>query len=246
VPSPVYIGMTLVPAGPVRTPAGVDRLADRLANRPADRLANRPADRLAAWRVVVAEPTDAALAASAAGGDTGAFEMLVRRHYTSVWQIAFLSVRDEAAAEELAQDTFLRAYGALAGWRGEASLRTWLATICRRLCIDRARLKQLDTVIAPDLEAVAGVTSETEALAERFDLQSALGQLPVDEREAFLLVHHYGYSSFEAATLLGIPASTVRSRVGRARQRLAAELSGQPVATQDTGWPVTAQEGGPA
>jgi RNA polymerase sigma-70 factor, ECF subfamily len=193
----------------------------------------------------VAEPTDAVLAASAAGGDTAAFETLVRRHYAAVWRIAFLSVREEMAAEELTQDTFLRAHGALAGWRGDASLRTWLATICRRLCIDRARLKRLETVTAPDLEAVAGSTSETEALADRFDLRAALDRLPADDREAFLLVHHYGYSSFEAATLLGVPASTLRSRVGRARQRLAAALSGQPVTARDTGSPVTAQEGGP-
>jgi RNA polymerase sigma-70 factor, ECF subfamily len=193
----------------------------------------------------VAEPTDAALATSAAGGDTGAFEMLVRRHYAAVWRVAFLSVREEMAAEELTQDTFLRAYGALAGWRGDASLRTWLATICRRLCIDRARLKRLETVTAPDLEAVAGSTSETDALADRFDLRAALDRLPADDREAFLLVHHYGYSSFEAATLLGVPASTVRSRVGRARERLAAALGGRPIAARDTGSPVTAQEGGP-
>jgi RNA polymerase sigma-70 factor (ECF subfamily) len=194
----------------------------------------------------VAEPTDAVLAASAVSGDTGAFEMLMRRHYAAVWRVAFLSVREEAAAEELTQDTFMRAYTALAGWRGEASLRTWLATICRRLCIDRARLRQLQTVNAPDLEAVAGPTSETEALAERFDLRAALDRLPDEDREAFLLVHHYGYSSFETATLLGIPASTVRSRVGRAKQRLAAALSARPVTAQDTGWQVTAQEGGPA
>ena len=194
----------------------------------------------------MAEPTDAALAASAADGDTGAFEMLVRRHYAAVWRIAFLSVREEMAAEELTQDTFLRAYGALAGWRGDSSLRTWLATICRRLCIDRARLKQLETVAAPDLEAVAGSTADTEALADRFDLRAALDRLPAEDREAFLLVHHYGYSSFEAAALLGVPASTVRSRVGRARQRLAAALGGRPVVAQDTGWQVTAREGGPA
>jgi RNA polymerase sigma-70 factor, ECF subfamily len=194
----------------------------------------------------VAEPTDAALAASAVSGDTGAFEMLMRRHYSAVWRIAFLSVRDEAAAEELTQDTFMRAYTALAGWRGDASMRTWLATICRRLCIDRARLKQLETVTAPDLESVAGATSETEALADRFDLRAALDGLPEEDREAFLLVHHYGYSSFETATLLGVPASTVRSRVGRARQRLATALSARPVRAQDAGWPVAAQEGGPA
>jgi RNA polymerase sigma-70 factor, ECF subfamily len=222
---PVYTNVVGLSACTARTCDGVGRRAVRQA--------------------VVAEPTDAALAASAAGGDTSAFELLVRRHYAAVWRVAFLFVREETAAEELTQDTFLRAYGALAGWRGDASLRTWLATICRRLCIDRVRRKQLETVIAPDLEAVAGSTSEPEALADRLDLQAALDQLPGEEREAFLLVHHYGYNSSEAATLLGVHASTVRSRVGRARQRLVAALSG-PVTAQDARSPVTAQEGEPA
>ena len=97
-------------------------------------------------------------------------------------------------------------------------------------------------------------TSETEALADRFDLRAALDQLPAEDREAFLLVHHYGYSSFEAAALLGVPASTVRSRVARARQRLAEALSAEQVRAHDTGWPVmrhntgrpvTTQEGEP-
>jgi RNA polymerase sigma-70 factor, ECF subfamily len=223
--SPVYICVGGVSAPPARTGSAVGHRAVRPA--------------------VVAEPSDAALAASAVSGDAGAFEMIMRRHYAAVWRVAFLSVREETAAEELAQDTFLRAYGALAGWRGEASLRTWLATICRRLCIDRARLKQLETVTPPEFEAVAGSRSDTEALADRFDLQTALDRLPADDREAFLLVHHYGYSSFETAALLGIPASTVRSRVGRARQRLAAALSVERVTSHDAGWPVTTQEGEP-
>jgi RNA polymerase sigma-70 factor, ECF subfamily len=106
-------------------------------------------------------------------------------------------------------------------------------------------LKRLETVTPPEFESVAGSTSETEALADRFDLQTALDQLPADDRDAFLLVHHYGYSSFETAALLGVPASTVRSRVGRARQRLAAALSVERVTSRDSGWPVTAQEGEP-
>jgi RNA polymerase sigma-70 factor, ECF subfamily len=208
-----------------RAPVCIDvaRLSDYLARTRAS-FGRRP---------VVAEPTDAVLAASAVGGDTEAFEALVRRHYSAVWRVAFLFVQEEMAAEELAQDTFLRAYRALGDWRGDASLRTWLATICRRLCIDRARLKQVPTVAAPDLEAVSGSTADADALADRIDLRSALDGLPADDREAFLLVHHYGYSSFETAALLGVPASTVRSRVGRARQRLAAALLGRPVTAQE-------------
>lgn len=193
----------------------------------------------------VTESPDAALAARAAGGDISAFETLVGRHYLGVWRLAFLIVRDEMLAEEVAQDTFLRAHRGLAEWRGEASLRTWLHSICRRLCIDRARLKRVPTEVAPDLEAVGGSTSETEALADHFDLWAAVERLPDDDREAFLLVDHYGYSSFEAAALLEVPASTVRSRVKRSRKRLAVALAGRRVAIEDTEWPIPAQSGEP-
>jgi hypothetical protein len=95
----VYTGVVGVSACPARTCGAVGHRA--------------------VGRALVAEPTDAALAASAADGDARAFEMLVRRHYAAVWRVAFLFIREEAAAEELTQDTFLRAYGALAGWRAK-------------------------------------------------------------------------------------------------------------------------------
>jgi RNA polymerase sigma-70 factor (ECF subfamily) len=174
----------------------------------------------------VADLTDAELVASSLAGNSRAFELIINRHYETVWRVAFLSMRDPMTAEELSQDTFLRAYGALTQWRAEASLRTWLCTICRRLCIDRARLKRHEMVSISDAGAGHYVAaSETDALPERVDLRAALDSLPDEEREAFLLVHHYGHSSFEAAEILSIPASTLRSRVGRARQRLATALS---------------------
>lgn len=158
----------------------------------------------------------------------------MHRHYQAVWRVAFLSARDGMTAEEIAQDTFLKAYGALAQWRGDASLLTWLCTICRRLCIDRARLKHLEVVPLQDAEPALRSPGPApgETLPERFDLQAALDALPAEEREAFLLVHHYGYSSFEAADLLGVPPSTLRSRVGRARQRLATALTARPQVTE--------------
>jgi RNA polymerase sigma-70 factor, ECF subfamily len=180
----------------------------------------------------VPDLTDAGLVAATVAGDALAFEELMRRHYPAVWRVAFLSARDQMTAEEIAQDTFLRAYGALPQWRGDGSLLTWLCTICRRLCIDRARLRRPEPIPVQTLPAGEGgpagwpaAPGPAETLPDRFDLQAALDALPGEEREAFLLVHHYGYSSFEAAGLLGIPASTLRSRVGRARQRLAAALS---------------------
>jgi RNA polymerase sigma-70 factor, ECF subfamily len=182
----------------------------------------------------VVDLTDGGLVAATLAGDPRAFEELMRRHYAAVWRVAFLSARDQMAAEEIAQDTFLKAYGALGQWRGDAALLTWLCTICRRLCIDRARPKRPDAVSIE--EAGPGRWPVAQAWAEitpeRFDLRAALDALPGEEREAFLLVHHYGYSSFEAADLVGVPASTLRSRAGRARQRLADALADRPTAAE--------------
>lgn len=175
----------------------------------------------------LADLPDADLVGRTMAGEPAAFEVVMRRHHDVVWRVAFLSARDHMAAEELTQDTFLKAYGALGQWRGDASLRTWLCTICRRLCIDRARRKRLDTAAIEDA-APGGLADPAapaaEGLAERFDLQAALDALPADEREAFLLIHHQGHSSFDAAAILDVPPSTLRSRIGQARTKLAAML----------------------
>lgn len=177
-------------------------------------------------RMLLADLSDAELVLRTLDGEAAAFEALMRRHYDVVWQVAFVSARDRMAAEELSQDTFMRAYVALPQWRGDGSLRTWLCTICRRLCIDRARLKRLDTVTIEDAapHALAG-RSNTDDLPDRLDLRAAIDGLPDEERQAFLLIHHHGVSSLDAAEIIGVPASTLRSRVGRARERLGAALA---------------------
>jgi RNA polymerase sigma-70 factor, ECF subfamily len=157
----------------------------------------------------------------AARGDQDAFELLVRRHAEAAWRLARSLLGNDHEAEDAVQDTLIKAYRSLRSFRGESSFRTWLLSICHRRCLDRLRLKGHDVV---SLEPALAQARE----AEDSDIRMVLGQLlagiPLEEREAFVLVHVLSYSREEAARICGVPASTMRSRVTRARERLAERL----------------------
>lgn len=160
---------------------------------------------------------DRELAAEAAAGDDLAFELLVRRHTDAAWRLARWLLPDDFAAEEAVQDTFLKAYRALGSYRGDAAVRTWVLAICHRTCIDRLRLKRAHIV---SLDQARDLRAATEEVELRVALEAALGSLPDDERRAFTLVHVLGHSRNDAARIAGVPPSTMRSRVSRARRRL--------------------------
>jgi RNA polymerase sigma-70 factor, ECF subfamily len=166
---------------------------------------------------------DAALVARAAAGDETAFELIVRRNTDPVWRLARTILRDDFAAEEAVQDTFLKAHRALSSFRGDASVKTWLCSICHRACIDRLRKKSAQVV---PLEAVREQRAREQQVELRLAIQEAMDELTDDERRAFELVHVLGFSREEAAAIVGVPPSTMRSRVTRARQRLAESIGG--------------------
>ena len=159
-------------------------------------------------------------------GDAAAFELLVRRHTDAVWRAARGFLRDDFAAEEVVQDTFLKAYRALGSFRGEAAVRTWLVSICHRSCVDRSRRKQAEVVplFWSRSVAVPGTQRDQNAVEVRLAIEAALPSLPDDERRAFVLVDVLGYSREEAAEVVGVPSSTMRSRLARARRRLVEAL----------------------
>lgn len=165
---------------------------------------------------------DQLLARRARGGDDVAFEALVRRHTPTVWRFARTMAPDDHAAEEIVQDTFMKAYRGLGSYRGDSAITTWLYAICRRTALDRGRRRSADVV---PLDAAWSVPARGVAADERVVLEAAIAGLPDDEREAFVLSAVLGYSQEEAAALIGIPASTLRSRTSRARSRLVAALS---------------------
>lgn len=105
---------------------------------------------------------------------------------------------------------------------GDSGVTTWLYAICRRTALDRGR--QRSAVVVP-LAAARATPARDAAADDRLVLDAAIAGLPDDEREAFVLSAVLGYSQEEAAALVGIPASTMRSRMSRARTRLVAVLS---------------------
>ncbi|MBI4730190.1 MAG: sigma-70 family RNA polymerase sigma factor, partial [Acidobacteria bacterium] len=160
---------------------------------------------------------DLAVARRAAGGDHQAFELLVRRHTEAVWRLAYSSLHERAAAEDAVQETFVKAYRALGGFRGESSVRTWLLAIAHRTCLDQIRRARPEVA---SLDEARGVRARSVDAATRVALQVAVEALPEEERKAFVLVDSLGFSREEAAAILEVPASTLKSRLARAHERL--------------------------
>jgi RNA polymerase sigma-70 factor, ECF subfamily len=165
---------------------------------------------------------DAQLVVRAREGDEDAFELLVRRHAPAAWRLARSMLHDDFAADEAVQDGFLKAHAALGRFRGEAAFPTWLLAIVRRVCLDRLRLKRAEIVSLDHLRRERALVADT---ALRLTIEEAARDLPGVEREAFLLVDVLGHSREDAAAIAGVPASTMRSRVARARERLALALA---------------------
>lgn len=175
---------------------------------------------------------DSEVLAGALEGTEGSFELLVRRHTPAVWRLARGLLHDDFAAEEAVQDTFLKAYRGLSGFKGEASPKTWLLSICYRTCMDQLRRRRFGVVPLDELRATSHQERDLEL---KVLLESAMRGLPQEEREAFVLVHVLDYSREEAASIVGVPASTMRSRVARARTRMAESLSKRSVLSRAVG-----------
>jgi RNA polymerase sigma-70 factor, ECF subfamily len=176
------------------------------------------------------EATRSALAAGA--GDHHAAEQLVRQTQADVWRwCAHLGDRDRA--EDLTQETYLRALRSLPGFRAESSIRTWLFQIARRVVADdianrrRRRRGTVSSYGPPEGGAhQAGVADHAGSVA----LGALVSALEPGRREAFVLTQVLGYSYLEAAALSDCPVGTIRSRVARARSDLITWLDEGPAA----------------
>lgn len=176
--------------------------------------------------------SDAELVARSARGDDEAFGVLVSRHQASVFRLARAMTHGREAAEDILQQAFLAAWRALPGFRGDASIRTWLFTIVRHAAFHReARLARepIDDTPVDDLGLQAGWgQTDPERLAiqseSRARVSAALASLDPDDREVLTLRELEGLSGDETAALLGVSLGAVKSRLHRARLRLAAAL----------------------
>lgn len=141
--------------------------------------------------------------------------------HADVWRLCAYLV-DRQSADDLAQETFLRAYRGLESYRGDAPVRSWLLTIARRTCaaeIDlRARRRDIALKVRPlrrlETNPAAGV-----------DLELLIAGLPPQRRDAFVLTQVIGCDYAEAAAICECPVGTIRSRVARARDELIAAIN---------------------
>ncbi|MFJ9417874.1 sigma-70 family RNA polymerase sigma factor [Streptomyces sp. NPDC101227] len=174
-----------------------------------------------------AEVTELALAARS--GEPDAVERFIRATHHDVWRFVAHQSHDVHGADDLAQETYLRALTSLPRFAGRSCARTWLLSIARRVVIDRYRSAAARPRIAAvdDWQAVAeriqpsGLPGFTEGVA----LRELLDALDATRREAFILTQLLGLPYADAAAVVGCPVGTVRSRVARARAELACWLS---------------------
>jgi RNA polymerase sigma-70 factor (ECF subfamily) len=159
------------------------------------------------------------LAVEAVDGDPVAAAALVRATQSDVWRLC-AALGDPQSADDLAQETYLRAFASLHRFEGRSSLRTWLLAIARRVCTDAVRTKRRRPFSLvrddADLEAMAG-SDAADHVGEGAVVGDLLDRLDADRREAFVLTQLLGLSYAEAADVAGCPVGTIRSRVARAR-----------------------------
>jgi RNA polymerase sigma-70 factor, ECF subfamily len=172
------------------------------------------------------ELTDADLVARVlVDDDQHAFGELVRRHQSSVrGLLRQLTRTDIALADDLSQETFLRAYKNIRTFRGDAQFSTWLYRIAYNCFRENARRRK-ELVGIDEAQLQSEHDPQVADAALRHDLMYALSLLPLHERSAILLCCQNGLSHEEAAQVLDIPLGTVKTNVLRGREKLKRSLA---------------------
>jgi RNA polymerase sigma factor (sigma-70 family) len=177
---------------------------------------------------VSGSPSDEALLAGLAAGQTDAAAAFVRRYQARVYGLVITIVRDPGTAEDVAQETFVRAWrnaGTYDPRRGRVA--TWLLTIARNLAIDVIRVKRAEP-LDPDLVAgklqqagVVGSPADPGAAPdERERVRAAIAQLQPEQRRALFLAAYLGRTAREIAELEGVPLGTAKTRIRAAMLKL--------------------------
>ncbi len=180
---------------------------------------------------------DLALVKRVQAGDNAAFDLLVRKYQHRIGAVIYRFVPDHAEVQDIAQEAFIRAYRAMAGFRGDAQFYTWLYRIAvntakNHLAATRRRPPTAD-IAAEDAEHHAGAgrlhdhdTPEHQLLREEIEqtVTETVAGLPEELRQAITLREVDGLSYEEIAQLMQCPIGTVRSRIFRAREAIDARL----------------------
>jgi RNA polymerase sigma-70 factor (ECF subfamily) len=160
-------------------------------------------------------------------GEAGAISILVARKLPRILALARRMLGDAAEAEDVAQETLLRAWKAAPNWRpGKAKFDTWLHRVALNLCYDRLRKRRRLTQDPPDRpDEGPGPDRGLHAQDVGRRVEAALAGLPERQREAIVLVHYQELSAAEASSLLGVSIEALESLLARGRRSLRSALA---------------------
>jgi RNA polymerase sigma-70 factor, ECF subfamily len=188
--------------------------------------------------VPMAPWTDEELVARSKTGDIDSFNQLVKRWERPIFALAYRTLGREEDARDVTQETFLRAFRALSGFKGDAKFSSWLYRIALNLCRDWMRKERRAPLVAMpedvDVEQLAvrqGPVETVEDLAARAELSrevaKAMERLPAEQRQAIILKEYHGLTFQEIADLMKCPLSTVKTRVYQGLSTLRKQLGEQ-------------------
>ncbi len=179
------------------------------------------------------ERTDRDLIKAIQAGSQDAFSVIVRRYQRQIANLVFLSLGNRAEVEDLTQEVFVRFYQNLDRLKDRESVFPWLYRIAANLCIDESRKRSIRKALSLDFLVEEGLHQESfedtaprpdreaEAWEERTRILAALGRLPAQSRVVVVMRDYEDLTYQEIATVLGLSVPAVKTRLFRARQRLA-------------------------
>ena len=161
---------------------------------------------------------DAILVQAAKDGDINAFEIIVRRHEAGVYRVALRMMGSRADAQDVTQETFMRAWRSLARFRSDSAVSTWLYRIVTRRCLDVLASRRSTELLDDDVQTIATDPSESTEQRERLRaVTRAIAMLPAEQRAALVLREFESLSYQEVAHVLGTSVAAVKGRIHRAR-----------------------------
>ncbi len=177
--------------------------------------------------------TDEMLLLAIADGDRGAMHTLYARHNVRVYRFILRMLRDATAAEDLVSQVFLDVWRTASQFEGRSQVSTWLLSIARFKALTALRQRRFEDIDQDDVMEIADGADTPEASLDRSSisaiLRGCIAQLSPAHREIIDLVYYHEMSVEEAGRLIGIPQSTVKTRMFYARKQLALLLKGAGV-----------------
>ncbi|OGS12781.1 MAG: hypothetical protein A2234_04780 [Elusimicrobia bacterium RIFOXYA2_FULL_58_8] len=186
--------------------------------------------------------TDTELVRRCLGGDASAFPRIIDAYQDRIYSFALRLLKDPSAAEDAAQETFIKAWRGLASYKAAYPFSSWLFRIAHNACMDalrtRGRTVSIDDEDFPDLpDHSINIEESVAAALDAQRMETLLASLPVIYSEALLLAYREDMGPAEIARVTGVPEGTVKARLFRGRELIKAKLGVAASGTPSRGFP---------